>query len=50
MARCPGICRSTAEAVRGLPASGRRFVEGPGSSENGARLLIPERDLEEVRP
>lgn len=43
-AECPGTCQSMEGVVPGPPASGRRFVEGPGSSGNGALPLNPECD------
>ena len=50
MAECPETCQSMVGAVPGPPASGRRFVEGPGSSESEALLLNPECDSVEVQP
>lgn len=49
-AECPGTCQSMEGVVPGPPASGRRSVEGPGSSGNGALPLNPEYDSEGARP
>lgn len=48
-AECPETYQSTEGAVPGPPASGRRFVEGPGSSGSEARLLNSEYDSEGVQ-
>lgn len=48
-AKCPGICQSEEEVGPDPPASGRRFVEGPGFSVTGARPSGPEYDSKEAR-
>lgn len=45
-AECPGTCQSMEGAVPDPPASGRKFVEGPGFSGNVALPLNPEDDSE----
>lgn len=45
-AECPKTCQSTEGAGPGPPASGRRSVEGPGSSGNEVLPLDPEYDSE----
>lgn len=49
-AECPETCQSMVGAVPGPLVSGRRFVEDPGSSGNGALPLNPAHDLEAVQP
>lgn len=48
-AECPGTCQSVEGAVPDPPASGRRFVEDPGSSGNGAPPSNPGYDSEGVQ-
>lgn len=45
-AECPGTCRSMEGVAPDPPASGRRFVEAPGSSGSGALPVNPEYDSE----
>lgn len=49
-AECPGTCRSMEEVVPGPQASGRRYVEGPGSSGSEALPLNPEYNSEGAQP
>ena len=49
-AECPGTCQSMEAVEPGPPTYGRRSVEGPGSSVNGALPLNPECDSREVQP